>query len=233
MDKIREYVDTMFAALPRTERVLEAKQSILESMAEKYAALLDEGKSANEALGTVISRFGSIDEIKEELGLGAQSLAGGPERDADHALRQEYDRFQKVTAVLTAAAVGLYILAPMLYVMVDDRRGTESSMLVFFTLIAAATVMLVYCNLRKGDFQRRLGLDERDRPLGTRAADPYPTSRADPQTEDNLLVGSIYMLATIVFLAIGFLFGMWHPGWLIFLVATALVMLLRGFRQIR
>lgn len=69
MDQIKSYVDAMFAELPNTGAVAEMKQNILENMQERYNELLSEGKSKNEALGTVISQFGNIDEVKKELGI--------------------------------------------------------------------------------------------------------------------------------------------------------------------
>ncbi len=69
MDEIKEYVDRMFTGLPKSKAVLEMKRNILESMQEHYRDLLSRGKSKNEALGAVISRFGNIEEIKKELGI--------------------------------------------------------------------------------------------------------------------------------------------------------------------
>lgn len=38
-------------------------------MEDKYNELIAEGKSDNEAVGTVIAEFGNLDEISEELGI--------------------------------------------------------------------------------------------------------------------------------------------------------------------
>lgn len=69
MDQIRNYVDTMFSSLPDTETVREMKRNILANMQEHYEELLSQGIGREEALNTVISQFGSIDEIKKELGM--------------------------------------------------------------------------------------------------------------------------------------------------------------------
>lgn len=42
-------------------------------MEDKYNELISEGKSENEAVGTVISEFGNLDELAETLGLNRQS----------------------------------------------------------------------------------------------------------------------------------------------------------------
>ncbi len=69
MDTIISYLENLFASLPRTDAVLKAKRDLLASMEEKYLALKEEGKSENEAVGTVIAEFGNIDELISSLGI--------------------------------------------------------------------------------------------------------------------------------------------------------------------
>ena len=69
MDTIKTYLDNVFTSFPQTERVLALKREMLDSMEEKYRDLKQEGKSEHEAIGSVISNFGSIDEIAEEMGI--------------------------------------------------------------------------------------------------------------------------------------------------------------------
>ncbi|MDW7658587.1 MAG: permease prefix domain 1-containing protein [Bacillota bacterium] len=73
MDTINTYLDNIFATLPKTEAVLRARTELQASMEEKYQALKAEGKSENEAVGSVISEFGNIDELITELGIGTGS----------------------------------------------------------------------------------------------------------------------------------------------------------------
>ncbi|MDR0984545.1 MAG: permease prefix domain 1-containing protein [Ruminococcus sp.] len=67
METITTYLDNVFAAYEQTEDLLRLKSEMLCNMKEKYAALKEEGISENEAVGRVISDFGSIDEISFEL----------------------------------------------------------------------------------------------------------------------------------------------------------------------
>lgn len=69
METIKNYLDHMFAAFPQTEEVLQAKKELYSMMEDKYEELRNEGKSENEAIGTVISEFGSIEEIRENLSI--------------------------------------------------------------------------------------------------------------------------------------------------------------------
>lgn len=67
METIRNYLETMFKNLPQTEKVLKAKSELLQMMEDKYTELVDQGKSENEAIGTVIAEFGNLDELAGDL----------------------------------------------------------------------------------------------------------------------------------------------------------------------
>lgn len=69
MEAIRNYLESMFQNLPNTPEVQHAKSELWQMMEDKYAELISEGKSENEAVGTVISEFGNLDEISEVLGI--------------------------------------------------------------------------------------------------------------------------------------------------------------------
>ena len=69
MDAIKTYLDNVFAAFPQTDEVLAMKRNMLASMEEKYYELKRENKSEEDAVGSIISNFGNIDEIAAELGI--------------------------------------------------------------------------------------------------------------------------------------------------------------------
>ncbi|MDF2674449.1 MAG: hypothetical protein K0R09_2717 [Clostridiales bacterium] len=69
METIKNYLDNMFANLPKTSQMLKLKNDILSNMEEKYNELKKNEKSENEAIGIVISEFGNIDELIDELGI--------------------------------------------------------------------------------------------------------------------------------------------------------------------
>ena len=69
METIKNYLEAMFAGLPNTAEVRKAKAELLQMMEDKYNELISEGKSENTAVGTVISEFGNLDELAEDLGL--------------------------------------------------------------------------------------------------------------------------------------------------------------------
>ena len=69
METIRIYIENVFKVFGNSERVSGLKRDMLAGMEEKYHALKSEGKSENEAVGSVIADFGNIDEIAAELGV--------------------------------------------------------------------------------------------------------------------------------------------------------------------
>jgi len=69
METIKNYLDNMFANLANSTDIIKLKSDLLLNMEEKYNELKNDGKSENEAIGIVISEFGNIEELMEELGI--------------------------------------------------------------------------------------------------------------------------------------------------------------------
>lgn len=73
METIKNYLETMFANLPDTEETRRAKRELFSMMEDKYNELKAQGMAENAIVGTIITEFGNIDELKESLGLGKES----------------------------------------------------------------------------------------------------------------------------------------------------------------
>jgi len=73
MNTLKMYIENLFQSLPKTDEVIRAKEELIAMMEDKYNELKIQGKSENEAIGIVISEFGNIDELKEELGISNNS----------------------------------------------------------------------------------------------------------------------------------------------------------------
>lgn len=72
MDIIKNYLESMFKNLPQTGKILKAKLELLQMMEDKFSELIKEGKSENEAIGTVISEFGNLQELAQDLGISEE-----------------------------------------------------------------------------------------------------------------------------------------------------------------
>lgn len=67
METIKNYLENIFSNLLQSEDILVAKEELLCMMEDKYNELKLDGKTENEAIGIVISEFGNINEIIENL----------------------------------------------------------------------------------------------------------------------------------------------------------------------
>ena len=84
METIRDYLNNMFSKYPSTPEILRAKNELGQMMEDKYNELIAEGKNKNEAIGTVISEFGDLDELIADLSgsgdaSGAETQSQGTE----------------------------------------------------------------------------------------------------------------------------------------------------------
>lgn len=86
MNTLKSYLESMFAKMPNTREVLRAKDELWQMMEDKYMELIAEGKNENEAVGTVISEFGNLEELSGVLGLenafSYQSAGGDTTQEA-------------------------------------------------------------------------------------------------------------------------------------------------------
>lgn len=69
MKTIEEYIESLFLGVPINEKTIQLKEDLLASSEDRYDDLKAQGKSENEAIGAVISEFGNIDELLEEMNL--------------------------------------------------------------------------------------------------------------------------------------------------------------------
>ena len=90
METIRNYLNAMFAGLPDTPEVRRAYEELAAMMEDKYTELMEEGLTENEAVGTVISEFGNLEELAQTLGIedylngrGANAELSGRGANAD------------------------------------------------------------------------------------------------------------------------------------------------------
>ena len=162
METIRQYLETMFARLPDTPEVRRAKEELLQMMEDKYNELLAEGRSDNEAVGTVIAEFGNLDEVAEELGIrGVMNGGKDSGRTAGDAARQvtaeeaeQYLRDNKRNAFRIALGVFLCICSVIGPVMTEavvsmkEVPGRDAfGVLTMMGMIALAVFLFVFSGL--------------------------------------------------------------------------------------
>lgn len=185
MEAIREYLSNLFLNLPETPQVLRAKAELMEMMEDKYEELIGEGMSEKEAVGTVISEFGNLEELAEELGIGSyikkqQNEEKEEEKASRHADRKwgledvkNYLSYAKVHALYIAVGVMLCIWAPFLNSIMDGAvaqgylgalAGELIGSILMFLPIGIAVVLFVLASTKTKEYGKisryTISLDE-------------------------------------------------------------------------
>ena len=163
MQAIRNYLETMFMNLPNTPEVLRAKEELWQMMEDKYTELKNEGKSENEAVGTVISEFGNLDELAEELGIHQfmelpEVVAEQPRRTITMEDTKQFLHDKARQAFQVAFGVLLCIVSPVGIIISEAVHINELiGVLALFLCIAVAVGMFVFSgiSIKKWDFLKQ------------------------------------------------------------------------------
>ena len=160
METIINYIDNLFRSYPNTPEVRKAREELFCIMEDKYHELKAEGKSENEAIGIVISEFGSMDEIAFELGLNEkkETSFSSEELSADRKTVTLDDaagflKAQELFGMKIAVGIALCILSPTAAVVLDTlayagllpQSIAESfgATLLFFMVAAAVGIFII------------------------------------------------------------------------------------------
>ena len=155
METLRSYLETMFLNLPNTPQVQRAKNELWQMMEDKYTELKEEGKSENEAIGIVISEFGNLDELADDLGIGGFMNQGdmpmGRQLSMDEAGRFLKEKSRH--AYMIALGVLLCIISPCgtIFGNAADDLSPDSfpafgliGTILLFVLVAIAVGLFIY-----------------------------------------------------------------------------------------
>lgn len=218
MERIRIFVENMFLGLPDTQPVRDAKAHLMEGMTDRYEALLAQGKDPDAAFGAAVAEFGSMEELRRELGVAAvppQTLNEAPPF-RDEATMREYQKFRKQFPVAIAIGVMLCILGAALLPLLSNVQGfpEEVALMNMFVLVAIAVGLFVYYGLKNRRFNREL----------------FPDTKSGSGGKDDDPIKKVITLGAVcLYLFLGFFKGLWHPGWLVFPAAAVVYMLVNIF----
>ncbi|MBQ3274567.1 MAG: hypothetical protein IJH51_04630 [Christensenellaceae bacterium] len=195
---IREYVESLFADAPKTAGASDLKEEIIGNLEEKYDDLTAGGMSAEEALESVKSNIGNVDEL----------IAGlkGPE-DTDE--KEERERKGRKAAGLNAVAIALYILSPALLIALALMNEPGIGIIVMIACIAAATGIKVYGNsvypkYKKSDDSMVEDFKE------------WQSEKQMKKEKKNSYSSLLWSIIVVVYLVVSFTTFAWHITWLIF-----------------
>lgn len=149
MKTIKDYLDSLFLHVPTTPETKKAKEDLYSIMEDHYYELIDEGKSENEAIGAVISEFGSIDELLAELDLDKEETVEEEEFAEDVELEEADDFWadNRSFAFSLAGGVLCLCLAAASMGLIDTSFGTFS-ILLFFLFGAIGVGFIVSASIK-------------------------------------------------------------------------------------
>lgn len=125
MKTIRDYIDSLFLGIAETKQSEQLKEDLLASAEDRYEDLKSQGKSENEAIGSVIAEFGSIDELMDEMNIKQEYInEKGYEIDEislDESI--EFLNIRRRGATLIGIGVTLIMLGTALFTAVSGIYG--------------------------------------------------------------------------------------------------------------
>ena len=197
--QLEKYVELLFAGSPASEDMM---QEILQNTLDKYDDYIAQGKSPEAAYRLAISGIGDISEL-----LGQEQNSPVPQSpthtNTDYRGRPIKPMWKKV---LTAVAVGLYILCAVPLIILSEAGYDTLGVISAISIAAVATVAIIIASGGESNTQKEKDDDEdRNQP---------PLQKAINSLVD--------VLGLIAYLFISFQTGAWHITWVIFPIIAAL-----------
>lgn len=166
MNTILNYLENMFLSLPKTAETERAKQELANMMEDKYNELIAEGKTDNEAVGIVISEFGNLKELAEELGIGklmtegeAKQLSGKIINDEE--VRSCIENNEKASiGIAIGAMLAIFSVIPLIVIgglqkelQISDKVVVVVGIGLLFSIIAVAVGILIYNGMQMEKYE--------------------------------------------------------------------------------
>lgn len=208
-EKIKQHFNQLFDDAPKTRKALDLKQEMTQNALDKYEDMVHEGYSEDDAYQNVIQSIGDVRELFDDL--EEKNLLTLPEAD------------RKKIAMLKAVAVGMYILAGVVFFameMMVDMPGSRGWMnyeglgfVVAGLICIAPTIMLVYVANMYPGYSKKEGAD---------MVEEYKHNKY-LNNRDKAIMGAvssiIWTLALVMYFVISFTTFAWYITWVIFLIA--------------
>ncbi len=215
-DKIKAHIDRLLQDAPKTRRIEEMREELLSGCLDKYEDLTASGVSPEEAFASVISGIGDVDELIKSL---------SKENVFDPA--QAEKRRQK-KAILIGCAIMIYVFAFISLVIFSEVLHLDDlAILPFFTLGGIGTAILIYAFMT----QNPPKYEKREDTIVEEVKVNMNEGSTQSSKESRLRAAassSLWSLIVLVYLSLGFLFGWWHPAWVLFPFGVCLQSLLNA-----
>ena len=214
-DKLRRYVDGLFARTALTQKAVELKEEMLQNLQDKYNDLISEGKTPEAAYNIVIAGIGDVGGLLYEL-------------EENEMTQQDLENFEvgrRVSAMLTAIAVMGYILSflPLIILGIfGSAFAAKIGVPIMFLMIAGSTGLLIYNSMTKPRFMKDSGtmVDE---------FREWQSDNQDKKTMRRAISSALWTIILALYFIISFWTTAWHVTWIIFLLGAVIEALLNIF----
>lgn len=188
METIRNYLDNMFATLPKTKALARLREELLANMMDKYTELKSQGKSENEAVGIVIAEFGNIQELASELDI--ELPEGDARQKVELETAKQFVGAKKRNSRLVGLGVLLCIAGPTFLIQFSNymEQAGNSRVLpvvVMLGFVACAVGLLIYAGFRMEPYKYM-----EEEVLLTPSAEQYVRSLRE-QVQNKRVMGTI------------------------------------------
>ena len=214
-NKLKSYVNGLFADCPKTKKAQELKEEILSNLSEHFNEAIKNGYSENDAYTEAISKLGNIDELLQSI---------MPDKD----LAEKINAFKAKKAKITAIAVMLYIIGTAIFIGIPGVAAlTHSSnialcgilgLITLLIFVAIATGLLIFVNM---------SAPQEILPYIAEKEDNW----IDKTTKKGALIGMINDICPIIILVAYFIISFttraWHTTWVIFLLNPVITAILK------
>lgn len=202
-EKLRQYVENLFAKAPKTQKMLELREEIFLNLKEKYNDLRAAGASEEEAYEIVKNGVGDVEELIYSA--------------LDNGGRKPTEQERKRGAGLTAAAIMLYILSPLFIIVFGSMNNPIVGLAFMFILIAVATGLLVYRSSMRAGYNAYEKMDD----SMVEEFRQWQVENKQKNEKKNAYLGAVWPIVTAVYFIISFTTGAWPITWIIFLIGAA------------
>ena len=206
-EKLRHYIDDLFANAPSTVRAVELKEEMYQNLMDKYNDLINEGKSEESAYNIAVASIGDVD-----------SLIGGLSGEKNPVS----EKSRKRSAIMIAVAIALYILSPVPVILLQEELG----LMFLFLFAAVATGLLIYNGVTR---ERYVKADD----TMVEEFKEWKQNGKQKNKAVDAIIGSFWLIAVCVYLVVSFMTGAWHITWIIFLIAAAVASMIRGIFMLK
>lgn len=228
-EKLREYINTIFADAPHSREIDELREEMLSDICEKYDDLVASGKSEAAAFNIAVAGIGDVSDLIEKMQNQKNendTVYVGESDDKSHTASPEYEtvndekygRWRNLRAVFTAVAVAIYIIS-FIPVILLAPYNEILGVVCMFACWAVATCMIIFINMVK---PTKLSRHSRPTCAQKHSDDSDDSDRHEKNPIYKAISACIWVAGICAYLVISFLSEMWHITWLVFPILVAI-----------